>query len=218
MKLIICLSSFRGHTDSSSHTEMALNAFVFFLLRPNSSAGLRGVGPRRVQSSFCTCLKMLRAMPSWRYGHKFLLLRLWIFSKREVSTYFVLMDKMFYHSRMKIGHICLALVLKAFLNGFDFRVWMWTLWSSNTSRSTRPPRWGGARIVLTAASTPTWALRATSRWSWPRRSRSSPNQRRRSLRRKRYGGVDDRRVQTNRFCSLHLSEHAEPTDVALMTT
>lgn len=185
MKLFICLSSFWGQTDSSSHAEMALNAFVFFLLRPNSSAGLRDAGPRRVQSSFCTCLKMLRAMLSWRYGHKYLILRLWIFSKQEVSN-FVLMDgKMFYHSRMIIGHICLAPVLKGFLNGFDFRVWMWTLWSSNTSRSTRRPRWGDARIVLTAASTPTWALRATSRWSWPRRSRSSPNQRRRSLRRKR---------------------------------
>lgn len=96
-----------------------------------------------------------------------------------------------------------------FLGDFGARVWMWILWSSNTSRSTRPPRWGGARIALMAASTPTWAPHATLRWSWPRRSRLSPNQRRRSPRRKRYEDVNEWHVWTNRcFCSLRLSEHA----------
>lgn len=76
--------------------------------------------------------------------------------------------------------------LTRFLPECGFRVWTWTLWSSSTSRSTRPPRWGDAPTAPTAASTPTWARRATSRWSWPRRSRSSPNLRRRWPRRKRW--------------------------------
>lgn len=45
-----------------------------FSLRPSNLAGLRDVGPRRVQNSFFTCLKMLRAMLSWRYGNKCLIL------------------------------------------------------------------------------------------------------------------------------------------------
>lgn len=95
-----------------------------------------------------------------------------------------------------------------FLDDLDVRVWTWILWSSNTSRSTRPPRWGDARIALMAASTPTWAPHATLRWSWPRRSRLSPNQRRRSPRRKRYEDVNEWHVPTNWcFCSLRLSEH-----------
>lgn len=92
-------------------------------------------------------------------------------------------------------------VLTGFLVECGFRVWMWTLWSSSTFRSTRPLKWGGAPTVPTAASTPTWAPPATSRWSWPRRSRSSPNQRRRSPRRKRCadneGNDDWQCVQTN---------------------
>ena len=87
-----------------------------------------------------------------------------------------------------VADSCWAHVSDLFLSGSGFRVWMWTLWSLSTSRWTRPPRWGGARTAPTVASTPTWAPPATSRWSWPRRSRSSPNQRRRWLRRRRWGG------------------------------
>lgn len=38
--------------------------------RPSSLAGLRDVGPRRVQSSFCTCSKTLRATLSSRSVYK----------------------------------------------------------------------------------------------------------------------------------------------------
>ena len=65
------------------------------------------------------------------------------------------------------------------------RVWMWTPWWSSTYKWTRPLRCAGVRTVPTAASTPTWAPPATSRWSSQRRSRSCPNLRRRSPRRKR---------------------------------
>lgn len=68
-----------------------LLTFVFFS-RPNSSVGLRGAGPRRVPSSFCTCLKMLRATLSWRYGNTFLVLSLWISRKREVFNFLLLRD------------------------------------------------------------------------------------------------------------------------------
>lgn len=90
---------------------------------------------------------------------------------------------------VSVADSCWVLVSDLFLSGSGFRVWMWTLWLLSTSRWTRPPRWGGARTVPTDASTPTWAPPATSRWSWPRRSRSSPNQRRRWLRRRRWGGA-----------------------------
>lgn len=55
-------------------TQKWLFTLVFVPLRPNSLAGLRDVGPRRVPSSFYTCLKMLRATLSWRYDKVLILI------------------------------------------------------------------------------------------------------------------------------------------------
>lgn len=65
------------------------------------------------------------------------------------------------------------------------RVSMWILWWLNTSRWTRLPKCAGVPTELTGGSTPTWAPRATLRWSSPRRSKSFPSQRKKLLKRKR---------------------------------
>lgn len=191
------LSEHLLRTDWLLRAQKWLLTSRFPSLRPSSLAGLRDVGPRRVQSSSFTCLKMPRATLSWRYGKYIKQFP----AVNGLGNYFNTAG--WKSDSDSSGHedmLDLLLFSPSFLD--DFRVWMWTLWSSNTSRSTRPPKWGDARIAPTAASTLTWALRATLRWSWPRRSRLSPNQRRRSPRRKRYEDVEDWHVQTNAETSV----------------